>query len=176
MPKDLIKEENRLYAEYVTSNYEIIETEDINNNKCKTKVKEVIINKINYYMFFRDRCILYKEFTGIQKLWDAYGQLTKHFFHINGKKFGEYKEYFDNGNLRIDCVYVDNGTFKIKKSFIQDDTKKNELKAVVFDYILKNIKPSDTIIILEKLLINKKDNQPNQLNQPKEPKSWFNFF
>jgi hypothetical protein len=81
--------------------------------------------------------------------------------------------------------WFENGTFKIKKSIIQDDTKKNELKAVVFDYILKNIKPSDTIIILEKLLINKKDNQsnqsnqPNQPNQPKEPnqpKSWFNFF
>jgi antitoxin component YwqK of YwqJK toxin-antitoxin module len=127
MPKDLIKEENRLYAEYVTSNYEIIETEDINNNKCETKVKllkqihyflikEVIINMINYYMFFRDRYILYKEFTGIQKLWNAYGQLKKHFFHINGKIFGEYKEYFDNGNLCIDCVYVDNkieGEYKI---------------------------------------------------------------
>jgi hypothetical protein len=78
----------------------------------------------------------------------------------------EVKNEVDNKNKDY---YFEDGVFKIKKSIIQDDTKKNELKAVVFDYILKNIKSSESIIILEKLLINKK-------NQNQTKSSWFNFF
>jgi hypothetical protein len=55
--------------------------------------------------------------------------------------------------------YFEDGIFKIKKSVIENANRTNELKAVVFDYILKNIKQSDSIKILEKLM-GKKTNEP----------------
>jgi hypothetical protein len=55
--------------------------------------------------------------------------------------------------------YFEDGIFKIKKSVIENANRTNELKAVVFDYILKNIKQSDSIKILEKLM-DKKTNEP----------------
>lgn len=68
----------------------------------------------------------------------------------------------------ISNYYFDNGLFKINKSFILDDKKKDELKAIVFSYILKNISQTDSIKILEKL-VSKKETI-------KDVKPWYNIF
>lgn len=65
------------------------------------------------------------------------------------------KEKEDEKNNNKD-YYFEDGIFKVKKSVIENENRVNELKAVVFDYILKNIKPADSLKILE-LLMNKID-------------------
>jgi antitoxin component YwqK of YwqJK toxin-antitoxin module len=128
-----IKEENKLYVEYYTANYEILQVEDVDGNILNEKVKlqgeihyyltkEVPINRINYRIFFDDKNILGKEFSGIQKMWYYTGQLHQEFFHINGKEFGEYKKYDENGQLWIECVYVDG---KIEGEYKKYDVKGN---------------------------------------------------
>jgi hypothetical protein len=69
-------------------------------------------------------------------------------------------------NKKIKDYYFEDSTFKIKKSFIENDEKKNKLKAVVFNYILKNINDDDSSKILEKLM-----NRNNNNNT-----SWFSFW
>jgi antitoxin component YwqK of YwqJK toxin-antitoxin module len=129
----IIKEENKLYATYYTTDYEIIEVEDVDGNILNEKVelqggvyyrltKEVPINKINQKIFFYDGNILCKEFTGIQKMWYINGQIFSIFFHINGKKYGEYKQYYSNGQLSLECVYVNN---KIEGEYKEYDEEGN---------------------------------------------------
>ena len=55
----------------------------------------------------------------------------------------------EDDNTKKD-YYFDDGIFKIKKSVIEN--RQNELKAFVFNYILKNIKQADSLKILEKLM------------------------
>ena len=50
--------------------------------------------------------------------------------------------------------YFDDDTFKIKLSLLNDDTRKNELKAIIFSYILENIKSNERIKILKGLITN----------------------
>lgn len=74
------------------------------------------------------------------------------------------KEKEDKKNNNKD-YYFEDGIFNIKKSVIENENRTNELKAVIFDYILKNIKPSDSLKILE-LIMNKID---------KSQRPWYYF-
>ena len=65
----------------------------------------------------------------------------------------------DDIELQNKDYYFEDGIFKIKKSVIENENKKNELKAFVFHYILKNIKPTDSLKILE-LIMNNKTQKP----------------
>ena len=43
-------------------------------------------------------------------------KLDEEYYEINGKKEGEYKEYYMNGNLKVICNYINNklnGKYKL---------------------------------------------------------------
>jgi len=68
----------------------------------------------------------------------------------------------DDKNEKSNDYYFEDKIFKIKKSFIENNERKNELKAIVFNYILKNLNAEDSVKILDKLM-------------NKNSRSWFPF-
>ena len=100
---DIIKE----YAEYTTDEYKIIDIQDEDGQILNLRFplpkqinyylsKDIVLNIINYDIFFEKKNILDKTFSGIQKSYYKNGVLQSEFFHCNGKIEGEYKTYYNN--------------------------------------------------------------------------------
>jgi antitoxin component YwqK of YwqJK toxin-antitoxin module len=117
---------NRLFAQYNTNKFKILEIEDmvtneLYNNVMNYKINDIIYRNINYY-FSKERAFyeldydfftysyepldkLYylfyfnNQYTGIHKVWFDSGQLKEEFYHINGILEGTYTEYNENGML-----------------------------------------------------------------------------
>jgi hypothetical protein len=124
---------NRLFAQYNTQKFKILEIEDmvtneLYNNVMNYKINDIINRNINYYFskerafyeldydFFTDSYqsldklyyLFYfnNQYTGIHKVWFDSGQLKEEFYHINGILEGTYTEYNENGMLKNQYMFV----------------------------------------------------------------------
>ena len=79
------------------------------------KVKELLI-KEKQYNWLEWLGWLYEnaELTGEFKWYYDNGQLRKHCFYKNGKVEGEYKLYYENGQLWEHCFYKDGNITEVK--------------------------------------------------------------
>ena len=111
------------YALYITSNFEIIQIEDINNNNIYLEyinIKEVITSlyyyknknvaydRLIYNTFFGHPYIHKYNHSGQIRIYYASGNLYKEFYHNNNKIEGLYKEYYENGKIKKELNYINN--------------------------------------------------------------------
>jgi hypothetical protein len=116
----------KIYDKYYCKSFEIINIEDVAGNiydKIDEKNNNYEINKIfdktiRYYLTkdiaFNFNFLEKKQYLLIPGGYSGYyknyrnGDLIEEYFHINGKKNGNYKKYHYNQEIEIDTYYVDN--------------------------------------------------------------------
>ena len=133
------------YALYETKSFIVIDIEDLTGNNYESILDFVVDETYNYtnillefykikeLAFYLD-FILKKQwqlfpygYAGLYKEYISNGSIVLEYYHINGKKYGQYKYYWDNTNkIRELCYYINdiktgdniyyniNGTIKSK--------------------------------------------------------------
>jgi len=120
---DIINHENTLYE---TKSFIVIDIEDLNGNKYDSILDFVIDKTYNYtnvllefykkkeLAFYLD-FILKKQwnyfiygYAGLYKEYLSNGSIVLEYYHINGRKYGQYKYYWDNTNKIRELSYYFN--------------------------------------------------------------------
>jgi hypothetical protein len=123
-----IKEEeiiNKDFALYETKSFIVIDIEDLNNEHYNSILDFVVDETYNYTnillefykikeLAFHLDFILNKQwelfpngYAGLYKEYLSNGTIVREYYHINGKKYGVYKYYWDNTNkIRETCYFI----------------------------------------------------------------------
>lgn len=138
---DIINHETALYE---TKSFIVIDIEDITGNNYDSILDFVVDETYNYtnivlefykikeLAFYLD-FILKKQwkffpngYAGLYKEYLSNGSIVLEYFHINGKKYGQYKYYWDNTNkIREECYYFNDSIISEKILYNMNGTIKN---------------------------------------------------
>jgi len=146
--RSYVKEEeiiNKDLALYETKSFIVIDIEDLNNEHYNCKLDYIVDETYNYtnivLEFYKIKELAFHLDFILKKQWELFpygyaglykeylnnGAIVMEYYHINGKKYGQHKYYWDNTNkIREICYYINdiktgdniyyniNGTIKIK--------------------------------------------------------------